>query len=93
MKKTPDVSDNEGGYLNVCYLQSTIAVRRGGPVVYYMTLLAHAAVMRQKEMVKMLTTIDKGAGKNMNHTDTSYNRQLQIPSLRTLHALLIARCV
>lgn len=71
MKKSPDVGDNDGDYLNVCYLQSMIAVRRGVPVVYYMTLLAHAAVMRQKEMVKMLTTIDKGAGKHVNHTDTS----------------------
>ena len=69
MKQSPDVNDIEGGYLNVCYLHSAIAVRRGGPVVYYMTLLAHAAVMRQKEMVKMLISINKGAGnyKHVNH--------------------------
>lgn len=66
LKKSPDVGD-DGEYLNVCYLQSTIAVRRGVPVVYYMTLLAHAAVMRQNEMVKMLLSINKGAGISINN--------------------------
>ena len=65
MKRSPDANDNEWGYLNVCYLQSTLAVRRGGPVVYYMSLLAFAAVMRQMEMVKMLISIENGAGKHV----------------------------
>ena len=41
-----------GKYLDVCYLQSVITMAK--PAFYYMTLLAHAAVHKQKEMVKYL---------------------------------------
>lgn len=49
-------------FLDVCYLQSAVAISgQGKPTLYYMTLLAHAAVNKQKKMVKYL--LDRGASK------------------------------
>ena len=48
-------------YLNVCYLQSAIDTQIGEPTLYYMTLLAHAAVNKRKGMVKYLQ--ESGASK------------------------------
>ena len=48
-------------YLDVCYLQSVVKTDGEEPILYYMTLLACAAVHRQKEMVKYL--LEKGASK------------------------------
>ncbi len=48
-------------YLDVCYLQSVVTTQREKPALYYMTLLAHAGVNRQKGMVKYL--LESGASK------------------------------
>ncbi len=48
-------------YLDVCYLQSVILTNIKEPTLYYMTLLAHAAVQKQKGMVKYL--LENGASK------------------------------
>lgn len=52
-----------GKYLDVCCLQSVVTTHNSmtQPTLHYMTLLAHAAVHRQKEMVKYL--LEKGASK------------------------------
>lgn len=48
-------------YLDICYLQS-VEITHNNPINYYMTLLAHAAVQKRKEMVKYLLEI--GASKS-----------------------------
>ena len=58
MKKTDSLSEN---CLDVCYLQTTLSQVSEKVVVYYMTLLAHAAVHQRLEMVKFL--IKEGASK------------------------------
>ena len=52
-----------GRFLDVCYLQSVVTTHTKmiEPTLHYMTLLAHAAVHNQKEMVKYL--LEKGARK------------------------------
>ena len=50
----------EQSFLDVCYLQSVVPKLSGVPVIYYMTLLAHAVVRRKLDMVKIL--IEQGAG-------------------------------
>lgn len=49
-------------YLDVCYLQSVVVTHVEKPNLHYMTLLAHAAVLKQKAMVKFL--LKKGASKS-----------------------------
>ena len=46
-------------YLDVCYLRSVVITDIEDPTLYYMTLLAHAAIHKQKGMVKYL--LEKGA--------------------------------
>ena len=58
-----------GKYLDVCYLQTTVSQISEKVVVYYMTLLAHAAVHQRLEMVKFL--IKEGA--SMSIMDTNYS--------------------
>lgn len=58
------IADSElsikGSCLNVCSLQSAVPHCKREPVVFYTTLLAYAAVMNEKEMVKFL--IHAGTG-------------------------------
>ena len=49
------------GYLDVCYLQSVLSPYKRKNTVYCMTLLAHAAVQRNKSMVDVV--INYGASK------------------------------
>lgn len=58
MKRTDSLSEN---CLDVCYLQKTVSQISDKVVVYYMTLLAHAAVHERLEMMKFL--IKEGASK------------------------------
>ena len=53
---------HSGNYLDVCYLQTTVSQISEKVVVYYLTLLAHAAIHQRLEMVKFL--IKKGASKS-----------------------------
>ena len=64
MKEHADLADLEAQkFLDVCYLQSAVATSsQGKPTLYYMTLLAYAAVNKQKRMVKYL--LDSGASKH-----------------------------
>ena len=64
IKTMTSVADSGMNYLDVCYLQSAIVTHMQEPVLYYMTLLAHAAVNKQKGMVKYL--LEKGASKIHN---------------------------
>ena len=75
MSKCPGISEIKGSYLNVCYLQSMMAIRKGELVVYYMTLLAFAAANKQIGMVKLLINNDPGASKH-----TQKFRRLVFPS-------------
>ena len=50
--------------LDVCYLQSVEIAHSEQPAYYYMTLLAHAAVHKQKEMMKFL--LKNGASKSQS---------------------------
>ena len=61
MKTHADLTCPKGEkfFLNVCYLQSVAISYKEKPTLYYMTLLAHAAVNKQKKMVKYL--LDSGA--------------------------------
>lgn len=56
MKETYSLS---GNYLDVCCLQTTVSQISEKVVVYYETLLAHAAIHHRLEMVKLL--IKEGA--------------------------------
>ena len=61
MKQTANSEPSiRGSCLNVCSLQSMTSLCKGEPVMFYMTLLAYAAVMGQTEMVKVLA--HAGAG-------------------------------
>ena len=61
MEKTANSEPSiKGSCLNVCSLQSMTSLCKGEPVMFYMTLLAYAAVMGQTEMVKFLA--HAGAG-------------------------------
>ena len=51
-----------GHYLDVCYLLTTVSQYSEKVVVYYMTLLAHAAVHQRTKMAELL--IRKGASKS-----------------------------
>ena len=48
-------------YLDVCSLQSVAVTNREKPILYYMTLLAYAAIHKRKGMIKYL--LEKGASK------------------------------
>ena len=51
-----------GNYLDVCFLQTTVSQISEKVVVYYVTLLAHAAIHQRLEMVNLL--IKEGASKS-----------------------------
>ena len=59
MKKYDPPSEN---CLDICCLQTTVSQISEKVVVYYMTLLGHAAVHQRLEMVKFL--IKEGASKD-----------------------------
>lgn len=61
MKTNADSCPGIKKYLDVCYLQSVVSPRKKATTLFYMTLLAHAAVQKQKMMVKIL--LDSGASK------------------------------
>ena len=63
MKKIDSPSEN---CLDICCLQTTVSQISEKVVVYYMTLLAHAAVHQRLEMVKFL--IKEGASKSLRVT-------------------------
>ena len=69
MKKLKDslrlmrkANSHSGHHLDVCYLQTTVSQYSEKVVVYYMTLLAHAAVHQKIKMVELL--IKEGASKS-----------------------------
>ena len=64
MEKLKDSIKNmkkDGGYLDVCYLQSEFSLKKRENTHFYMTLLSYAAVHGQKEMVEVL--LHRGASK------------------------------
>ena len=65
MKKNAGSCPGETHCLDVCYFQSVLSPAKRRNTVYCMTLLAHAAVQRNKNMVDVL--IKCGAGKK-THT-------------------------
>ena len=60
-----------GSWLDVCYLQSEVSLCERKRIIYYMGLLSHAAICRQKDMVELL--LQKGASKDilMHASETS----------------------
>ena len=59
------------GYLDICYFQSVWSRYKHKNTVYCMTLLAHAAVQRNKDMVDVL--INHGASKEIITTKLYYH--------------------
>ena len=64
--------------LDVCYLQSVPKTDREEHTLYYMTLLAYAAVHKQKGMVKYL--LEKGASKYVPDYTKSISSDSSVPS-------------
>ena len=56
-----DAYSLQGNYLDVCYLQTTVSQISEKVVIYYLTMLAHAAIHQKLEMVNLLIT--EGASK------------------------------
>lgn len=66
------IENNMGSCLDVYYLQSEMSLCQRERVIYYMGLLAHAAVCGQKDMVELL--LRKGASKDFeNRSATKFN--------------------
>ena len=60
-----ECATDKAKYLDVCYLQSVLSLSEREHTSYYMTLLSHAAVHGQKEMVEEL--LSNGASKELEN--------------------------
>ena len=63
-------------YLDVCCILSVVSKLKGAPTFCYMTLLAHAAICKQRSMVEMLIKI--GAGKANYTLVSSYTMSYKL---------------
>ncbi len=54
MKKNADRCPGDQGYLDVCYFQHEMSLRKRKRIYYYMGLLAHAAICGHKDLVEEL---------------------------------------
>ena len=70
VKQMKENADSKEGYLEVCYFQSVWSPNIRKNTVYCMTLLAHAAVQRNKNMVDVL--IKYGASKVIHNVNVCY---------------------
>ena len=78
-------ADSKEDYLDVCYFQSVWSPNARKNTVYCMTLLAYAAVQRNKNMMDVL--IEYGASKVIHNVNVYYLPQ-HVMSLQSLGSVM-----
>lgn len=89
IKNMKQHASDEATYLDGCCLQSCMSVNKRKKIYYYMTLLSHAAVHGQKEMVDELLS---GASKVITKYMHAYECMLRAIKAQGGLKLRISAC-